>query len=108
MHLPDMAWPPGMPRCSCRSWHHDGGTCSGSIAEPACVLAEQVDGVVKRLRAQQEMSHAARPAGRICVGRDQFHELLVELAANKTLTMFSELSRIVDRHHHDTFARASA
>jgi len=34
--------------------------------------------------------------------------MLVELAGNNTLTLFSELVlEIVDRHHHNTFARAS-
>jgi DNA-binding FadR family transcriptional regulator len=38
----------------------------------------------------------------------RFHELLVELTGNATLTILTELIReIVDKHHHETFARAS-
>jgi DNA-binding FadR family transcriptional regulator len=38
----------------------------------------------------------------------RFHEMLVELTGNNTLSIISELVlEIVDRHHHETFARAS-
>ena len=38
----------------------------------------------------------------------RFHELLVELTGNNTLAILSGLlSEIVERHHHETFARAS-
>ncbi len=38
----------------------------------------------------------------------RFHQLLIELTGNSTLTILGELvSEIVERHHHETFARAS-
>src|SRR5262245_20748384 len=38
----------------------------------------------------------------------RLHEMLVELTRNNTLTIISELIlEIVDRHHHETFARAA-
>jgi DNA-binding FadR family transcriptional regulator len=65
--------------------------------------------VVKRLREQQEIEPTLldQPDA-FASAATRFHELLVELAGNKTLTLFNRMLReIVDRHHHDTFARAS-
>ncbi len=38
----------------------------------------------------------------------RFHAMLTELTGNVTLTILTELMReIVDKHHHETFARAA-
>jgi len=83
------------------------------VLEPGAVraLAECPSraALVKRLREQQEIEPTLldQPDA-YASAATQFHELLVELAGNKTLTLFSQMLReIVDRHHHDTFARAS-
>jgi DNA-binding FadR family transcriptional regulator len=83
------------------------------VLEPGAVrsLAERSSraAVVKRLREQQEIEPSLlEQPDAYASAATRFHELLVELADNKTLTLFSRmLSEIVDRHHHDTFARAS-
>lgn len=82
------------------------------IIEPGSVhvLAErQSKAAVKTLRAQQELelSLLDQPDA-YASAATRFHELVVELAGNNTLTLFSELVlEIVDRHHHDTFTNAS-
>src|SRR6266508_528503 len=82
------------------------------VIEPGAVriLAEgKSKAVVKALRQQlaEELSLLDQPNA-YASAATQFHELLVSLAGNNTLTIFSELVvEIVDRHHHDTFARAS-
>jgi DNA-binding FadR family transcriptional regulator len=82
------------------------------VLEPGCVrmLAERRSKtVVKQLREQhdEELTLLDQPDA-YASAATRFHEMLVELAGNHTLSLFSALVReIVDRHHHDTFARAS-
>jgi DNA-binding FadR family transcriptional regulator len=82
------------------------------IIEPGLVrlLAEKPSPeIVDALRAQQEKEVALldQPDA-YATEATRFHKLLVEVAGINTLTLFSELVlEIVDRHHHDTFARAT-
>lgn len=81
------------------------------VLEPGAVrmLAEQpTKAAVNALRQQQakEMKLLDQP-DTYASEATEFHRLLVELAGNNTLTMFSEvLVDIVDRLGHDTFAHA--
>jgi len=81
------------------------------VIEPGAVrmLAERrAKSVVKALREQLavEAELLDQPDAYAGAATD-FHVLLVELAGNNTLTIFSQLVlEIVSRHHHDTFARA--
>ncbi len=82
------------------------------VIEPAAVgllAAARSKAAVKALRAQLdlELSLLDRPDA-YASAATTFHEMLVELAGNNALTIFSQLVlEIVDRHHHETFARAS-
>ena len=82
------------------------------VIEPGAVrmlAAKPTKAIVKALRVQQELESGLldQPAA-YSTAATRFHELLVELAANKTLVLFTELiAEIVDRHHQATFARAS-
>jgi DNA-binding FadR family transcriptional regulator len=82
------------------------------VLEPGAVrmLAEQpTKAAIKALREQQvkELDLLDQPDA-YATAATRFHELLVDLAGNTTLSMLSKvLLEIVDRHHHDTFARAS-
>jgi DNA-binding FadR family transcriptional regulator len=82
------------------------------VIEPGAVriLAEaKSKATVKALRQQvdAELALLDQPDA-YASAATMFHEMLIQLAGNNTLTIFSELVlEIVDRHHHDTFARAS-
>jgi DNA-binding FadR family transcriptional regulator len=81
------------------------------VLEPGAVriLAEsRSKASIKALREQLNEELALLDAPEAYAGAaTRFHRLLVELAGNKTLSIMSELViNIVERHHHDTFARA--
>jgi DNA-binding FadR family transcriptional regulator len=82
------------------------------VIEPGAVrmLAESASSTV--VAALREQLDAERPLldkpNAYATAATRFHEMLVELTGNNTLTIMSELVlAIVDRHHHETFARAS-
>ena len=82
------------------------------VIEPGAVrmLAEAPSAdVVAALRAQLDVeSGLLDEPDAFASAATRFHELLVELTGNNTLTLISELVlEIVDRHHHETFARAA-
>jgi DNA-binding FadR family transcriptional regulator len=81
------------------------------ILEPAAVraLAEaKSDLVVKRLRTEQEQERElVDDSIAFAASAAAFHRLLVELAGNKTLALFSSmLNEIVSRHHRATLTGA--
>ncbi len=83
------------------------------ILEPAAVrmVAEKhTKQAVKALRAQHEREVAASDDPEdYAYEATQFHELLVELAGNNTLTLFSQMMiEIVGRHHKATLLGAPA
>lgn len=81
------------------------------VLEPAAVrmLADHpTETVIAQLRARQQQERALLddPAG-FATTATEFHQLLVQLAGNNTLTLVSQMIvEIVDRHHHATFAGA--
>jgi DNA-binding FadR family transcriptional regulator len=81
------------------------------VLEPGAVrmLAETASpDAVAGLRAQLDLEPALldRPDA-YASAATRFHEMLTELTGNVTLTILTELvSEIVDKHHHETFARA--
>jgi DNA-binding FadR family transcriptional regulator len=81
------------------------------VLEPGAVrmLAEVASpDAIGALRAQLDLEPALldRPDA-YASAATRFHELLVELTGNVTLTILTELVReIVEKHHHETFARA--
>ena len=82
------------------------------VVEPGAVrmLAEASSSeVVAALRAQLEVEATLLDEpDAFATAATRFHEMLVELTGNNTLTIISELVlEIVDRHHHETFARAA-
>ena len=81
------------------------------VLEPGAVrmLAERASpDVVAALRAQLDVEAALLDSpDAYATAATRFHELLVELTGNNTLTILSGLlCAIVERHHHETFARA--
>jgi DNA-binding FadR family transcriptional regulator len=83
------------------------------VLEPAAAraLAKGNDHLaLKALRTQQELERLLLedPVG-FASAATAFHRLLVELAGNNTLAVFSGMiDQIVDRHHRDTFAGGPA
>lgn len=82
------------------------------VLEPGAVrmLAEDASpAIVAALRAQLDVERGLLESpDAYATAATRFHELLVELTGNSSLTILSELVReIVDRHHHETFARAA-
>lgn len=83
------------------------------VLEPSAVrlLAERRGkGVLKTLRAQVDLEAGLMgDPDAFASAATAFHQLLVEMAGNKTLAVFSGMiGQIVDRHHHATFASAPA
>src|SRR5437867_1297805 len=83
------------------------------ILEPAAVrmLADKPKrAVLKALQAQHEKELAVvDDPDAFASAATEFHEMLVELAGNRTLSLFCQMViEIVDRHHHATFAGAPA
>ncbi len=81
------------------------------VIEPGAVrmLAEEASPeVVGALRAQLEVEgQLLDEPDAFASAATLFHEMLVERTGNSTLTILAELFvEIVDRHHHETFARA--